>query len=108
AIFLRDVVAGTNHASGRMRSACAVGLPGDLIDQVDLSYERGIGGYLARAGKILRRDEPNAMGDEDIQREFQVLGARVAVPILDRQLMVGVALFDDRVTGEPLLNSELE
>src|SRR5947208_2879628 len=56
----------------------------------------------------LRRDEPIAAADEEIQKEFQVLGAKVAVPILDRQTMMGVALFDDRVTGEPLLNSELE
>src|SRR5439155_211184 len=92
----------------RMRSACAVGLPGNLIDHLDLSYERGIGGFLAQSGRILRRDEPSAIADEEIQKEFQVLGAKVAVPILDRQTMMGVALFDDRVTGEPLLNSELE
>ena len=30
------------------------------------------------------------------------------MPILDRESMVGVALFDGRVTGEPLSNGELE
>jgi signal transduction histidine kinase len=36
------------------------------------------------------------------------LGAQVAVPILDREAVLGVAVFDGRITGEPLLNSELE
>jgi signal transduction histidine kinase/CheY-like chemotaxis protein len=108
AIFLRDQSAAQSHSGGRMRSACAVGLQTDLLNHLDLSYDRGIGGYLARAGRILRRDEATAATDDEIQKEFQVLGAQVAVPILDRETLIGVALFDDRVTGEPLLNSELE
>ena len=37
-----------------------------------------------------------------------MLGAQVAVPILDRETLLGVAVFDGRITGEPLVNSELE
>jgi nitrogen fixation/metabolism regulation signal transduction histidine kinase len=37
-----------------------------------------------------------------------LLGAQVAVPVLDREMIVGVAVFDGRVTGEPLVNTELE
>ncbi len=37
-----------------------------------------------------------------------MLGAQVAVPILDRETVLGVAVFDGRITGEPLVNSELE
>ena len=91
-----------------MRSAYAVGLSNELINHIDLSYERGLGGYLARTGRILRREEPVALANEEIQKEFEVLGAQVAVPILDRETMVGVALFDGRVTGEGLSNAELE
>ena len=36
------------------------------------------------------------------------LAAQVAVPILDRETLIGVAVFDGRVTGEPLVNAELE
>ena len=97
AIFLRE--AGSDlrpvpeGALRPMRSAYAVGLANELINHIDLSYERGIGGYLARSGRILRRDEPLALADDEVQKEFEVLGAQVAVPILDRQTMVGVALF---------------
>ena len=32
----------------------------------------------------------------------------MAVPILDRENLLGVAVFDGRITGEPLVNAELE
>jgi signal transduction histidine kinase len=44
----------------------------------------------------------------DVQNECELLGAQVAVPILDRENVLGVALFDGRITGEPLTNPELE
>ena len=110
AIFLRENTANrlTPAEPRRLRSASAVGLQHELVNHVDLSYERGIGGYLVQFGRILRRDDPAALADPDVQREFQVLGAQVAVPVIDRETLVGVALFDGRVTGEPLSNMELE
>ena len=36
-----------------------------------------------------------------------MLGAQVAIPILDREVLVGVAVFDGRLTGEPFTNEEL-
>ncbi len=56
----------------------------------------------------MRRDCEEALLDGETQKEFELLGAQVAVPILDRETMVGVAVFDGRVTGEPLVNAELE
>jgi len=46
--------------------------------------------------------------DSEAQKEFDLLGAQVAVPIPDRENIVGLAVFDGRVTGEPLVNVELE
>jgi signal transduction histidine kinase len=46
--------------------------------------------------------------DIEAQKEFELLGAQVAVPILDRETAIGVAVFDGRITGEALMNSELE
>jgi hypothetical protein len=43
-----------------------------------------------------------------MQREFELLGGQVAIPIIDRQSMIGLVVLDDRVTGEPLSNGELE
>ena len=92
----------------RLRSACAIGLAPGLLEHFELSFETGIGGNLFRSGRILRRNSPEALADTQMQKEFELLSAQVAVPILDRETLVGVATFDGRVTGEPLANVELE
>jgi len=113
AVFLRQpssIFAGTPAISEgrRMRSACAIGLSAGLLEHFELSFESGIGGHLFREGRIIRRDSVEALSDVEIQKEFELLGAQVAIPILDRETLVGVAAFDGRVTGEPLANGELE
>ena len=113
AVFLRQPGAsfgmGAEPVSGRrMRAACAIGLPPGLLEHFDLSVEAGIGGYLFRLGRILRRNGEEARNDADAQKEFELLGAQVAVPILDRETVMGAAVFDARITGEALTNAELE
>ncbi len=113
AIFLRQPPASFGNApelaeSRRLRAACAMGLPRGLLQHFELSFEAGIGGHLFRLGRILRRSGEEARLDVEAQKEFELLGAQVAVPILDRETVLGVAVFDGRVTGEPLVNSELE
>jgi signal transduction histidine kinase len=113
AIFLRQPAAafGETPASTegrRLRSACALGLSTGLLQHFELSAEAGIGGHLFRFGRILRRHSEEARNDVEAQKEFELLGAQVAVPILDRETVLGVAVFDGRVTGEPLVNTELE
>jgi signal transduction histidine kinase/CheY-like chemotaxis protein len=109
-IFLR-YAAGTfgvtQPDSRQLRSAAAIGLVPVALNSFELSLENGIGGFLYSTGRLLRRDSDEA-NDPDIQKEFQLLGAQLAIPILDRQTLVGVAVFDERLTGEPLLNHELE
>ena len=92
----------------RLHSAAAIGLSAGLLETFELSLDSGIGGQISRSGRILRRDGDEARADDDVQREFELLGAQVAVPIPDRDSIVGVAVFDGRFTGEPLVNSELE
>jgi len=112
-IFLRQPVAEAGGVtappdSRRLRSACAVGLSSGLLEHFELSLDAGIGGQLSRLGRILRRNSDEARHDLEAQKEFELLGAQVAVPILDRETLIGVAVFDGRVTGEPLVNTELE
>jgi len=57
---------------------------------------------------VVRRDSDEARADAEVQKEFELLGAQVAVPIADRNGIVGLAVFDGRVTGELLVNAELE
>lgn len=113
AIFLRQSAAFDTSArevkgSRRMQSACAIGLPAGLLEHFELSFESGIGGYLFRYGRILQRDSLEVRHDQEMAKEFELLGAQVAIPILDRETLIGVAAFDGRVTGEALVNGELE
>ncbi|MCU0782644.1 MAG: ATP-binding protein [Verrucomicrobia bacterium] len=112
-IFLRQPFAEAGgvaapEESRRLRAACAIGLSSGLLEHFELSFDAGIGGQLFRHGRILRRNSDETRNDLEAQKEFELLGAQVAVPILDRETAIGVAVFDGRVTGEPLVNAELE
>jgi nitrogen-specific signal transduction histidine kinase/CheY-like chemotaxis protein len=113
AIFLRQPFGSFSDAaalaeSRRLHVACAIGLAPGLLQHFELSFDAGIGGQVLRLGRILRRSSEEARNDVETQKEFELLGAQVAVPILDRETVLGVAVFDGRITGEPLLNQELE
>jgi signal transduction histidine kinase/CheY-like chemotaxis protein len=91
-----------------LHAAAAIGLSTTLLENIELSLDAGIGGQIYRLGRILRRDSPETRADAGAQKEFELLGGQVAIPIADRNGMVGVAVFDARITGEPLANAELE
>jgi signal transduction histidine kinase/DNA-binding NarL/FixJ family response regulator len=111
AIFLRTPLDALNVQNGledhRLRSVCALGLPPGLLEHFQLSMGAGIGGYVHRKGRILQSSSEAAHLDREIQKEFELLGAQVAIPILDREVLVGVAVFDGRLTGEAFANEEL-
>jgi len=111
AVFLRQPFASFGDTLGesrRLRAASAIGLSSGLLQHFELSFEAGIGGHLFRLGRIIRRHGEEVRNDVEAQKEFELLGAQLAVPILDREALLGVAVFDRRITGEPLVNSELE
>jgi signal transduction histidine kinase/CheY-like chemotaxis protein len=90
-----------------LRSACAIGHDHSVVEHVALSLGAGIGGHLNRQGRILRAGSFEAKASRDISKEFQLVGAEVAIPILDRESLLGVVVFDERLTGEPYANEEL-
>ncbi|HEV7402541.1 MAG TPA: ATP-binding protein [Chthoniobacteraceae bacterium] len=90
-----------------LRSTCAIGLDPTVLDHFALSLGAGIGGYLHRQGRILQANSHEAQASREISKEFQILGTQLAIPILDRQSLIGVAVFDQRLTGEPYGNEEL-
>jgi signal transduction histidine kinase/CheY-like chemotaxis protein len=113
AIFLRQPVSDFKVSKGieesrRLKSICSVGLSTGLLQHFELSFEAGIGAQVLRLGRIVRRYGDEVRNDLESQKEFELLGGQVAVPILDRQSIIGVAVFDGRITGEPLVNAELE
>jgi signal transduction histidine kinase len=94
--------------SHRLHSVSAIGISPGLLEHFELSLDAGIGAQVARLGRILRRYSDEARADAETQKEFELLGTQIAVPIPGREGIVGVAVFDGRVTGEPLVNVELE
>jgi signal transduction histidine kinase/DNA-binding NarL/FixJ family response regulator len=109
AIFLRKPSSSflQEMPGSRLTVACGVGLPAGLLEYFELSLDGGIGRYLHREGRILRSDSPEILDEQDIQKEFEVLGVKFAIPILDRETLVGVALFDERVAGGMFSSEEL-
>lgn len=111
AVFLRPppgaVDIAPDPSEPRLQVSCSIGIAPELLQQLALSLYSGVGGAVARHGRIVRRTDETAMADPATRKEFELFGVEVAVPILDRQSMLGVALFDCRVTGEPLGNEEL-
>ncbi len=112
-IFLRQPASAfsetrSNDEGRRLRSVCSIGMAAGLLEHFELSLDAGTGAQLFRLCRILRRTSDEVLRDPEAQKEFELLGVQVAVPILDREKLLGVALFDGRVTGEPLVNAELE
>jgi signal transduction histidine kinase len=92
----------------RLHVACGIGIGPNLLEHFELSLDSGIGGYVFRYGRILRCSCEVSNRDREIQKEFELLGGQVAIPILDRESIIGVAVFDGRLTGELFANEELE
>lgn len=90
-----------------LRSACAIGLEQSFLEHFALSLGNGIGAFLRRQGRILKSTSQEAQASREITKEFQLLGAHVAIPILDRETLLGVAVLDERLTGESYANEEL-
>lgn len=104
AIFLR---AGNDSQAGPLSCACGLGFASSLLEQVDLSVDAGIGASVLRSGRILQRGSEEARDNPAASRELELLGVEVAVPILDREALVGVAVFDGRLTGGAFSHAEL-
>lgn len=112
-VFLRRpvlVASGLQPAEDdrRLRPTCWLNVSSSLVEQVELSMDAGLGATLEHLGRILRRSSPELLQEPEAQKEFELLAMQVAVPIVDREHLLGVALFDGHITGEPLSNSELE
>ena len=105
AVFLRAIPGQGN--SQLFTSACAFGISPLVLEHAELTLDSGIGGHVFRSGRILRRNSAEVKSDHSMAREFDLLGVRVAIPILDQESVIGVAMLDERITGETIPNEEL-
>ena len=77
------------------------------MEHGELYMDSGIGGYIFRSGRVLRRNSTVVESAPQMAREFDLLGVRVAMPVLNQGSLIGVAMLDERITGEPITNDEL-
>lgn len=111
-IFLRTPPSALNTRESaeeghRLRPTCAIGLVPGILEHFELTLESGIGKHLLRHGRILRAHSNEAFQDAAINKEFELVGTQIAIPVLDRESLLGVAMFDFRLTGEPFNSEEL-
>lgn len=101
----------TRHATGaanQFEIAASAGIAREVVEHLRLTLDAGIGGYLAGEAAILRRAQAALDYDAQMVREFELLGADVAVPMFDNDQLLGVLTFSNRITGEAFSNEDLE
>ncbi|MET0262118.1 MAG: ATP-binding protein [Rariglobus sp.] len=111
AIFLQPpqnpFLPGPVAASRRLPCACSAGIAADLYRFFELSLDGGIGAAIATDGRILQADVGPGL-TVDARREFEILGGHIAIPILDRERLLGIAVLGGRLTGLRLNDQELQ
>lgn len=99
ALFLR-----TDASADVFRCAFATGRRAEVFRDYGLTLYSGLGKMIADHGRIVLR---GAEADEEAARVFADVGADVAVPVMDREQLLGIALLDRRVSGQLYSEREL-
>ncbi|WPJ95514.1 ATP-binding protein [Coraliomargarita algicola] len=101
-----------NKQSKHLTCIAALGLPSDLVDCFQLSRAVGIGRELSEYPRILHKESstrsqfPHASSTTN--KEFSILGCHLAIPITDREEIIGLAVLNGPVTGREYSEDELE
>ncbi len=90
-----------------LRPAHTIGHEPGLIRDFPLSLASGLGQYLYKHARILRADAPEARASREITRDFATLGSAIALPIHDRQMLLGVLVIDERIIGGGFADEDL-
>lgn len=114
-IFLEDDVqksfASKSHST-KLACIASFGLPADLVDCYQLSRDTGIGRALTAQPRILHSHgqtrSPFGEIDPTTRKEFEILGGHLAIPISDRERLIGVAVLNGPVTGRNYSEDELQ
>lgn len=104
-----------NKRSKHLTCVASLGLPADLVDCFQLSREVGIGREISEHPRILQKSgylqapvHNSPQASASINKEFSVLGCHLAIPITDRENVIGVAVINGPVTGREYSEEELE
>jgi len=101
-----------DSAAGRFMPAAAYGLDEQAVAEAAFLSGRGVAGWLARTGVVLRRSEIARSFDADDEmaavREFDILRAHVAVPLMRRGTLLGFISIGRKVSGRPTPETEID
>jgi nitrogen-specific signal transduction histidine kinase/DNA-binding NarL/FixJ family response regulator len=101
-----------NKQSQSLTCIASLGLPTDLVDCFKLNRKVGLGHELTQHPRILSRDDATRTVSTEtanaISKEFAVLGCHLAIPITDRENVIGLAVLNGPVTGRNYTEDELE
>jgi len=91
----------------------SLGLPADIVDCYQLSRDTGIGRALTAQPSILQQHSGQSRSpfgeiDSATRKEFDILGCHLAIPISDRERLIGVAVLNGPVTGRNYSEDELQ
>ncbi len=95
-------------APRHLECVASLGIPADLIECFQLSRDVGIGRSLKEHPRILNARSQEAVSIPEIRKEFAILGCQLAVPITDRERLIGLAVLNGPVTGRGYTEDELQ
>src|SRR4030066_624392 len=96
------------------RIQCSRGLSSDFTSKLRLSSESSIVLWLSASGRILKRNSADLEHTEQQNilysalREMKMLHSAVTIPIVNEGKLLGILNLDNKITGIPFNNSELE
>lgn len=96
------------------RIQCSRGLSPDFTSKLRLTSESSIVLWLSASGRILKRTSADIEHTEQQNilysalREMKMLHSAVTIPIVNEGKLLGILNLDNKITGIPFNNSELE
>ncbi len=104
----------SDQEEGNYRIKCSRGLSSDFTSKLYLSPESSIVLWLSASGRILKRNSADFenMDQNNILysalREMKMLHSAVTIPVVNEGKLIGILNLDNKITGIPFNNSELE
>jgi nitrogen-specific signal transduction histidine kinase len=85
------------------------GLDPYIADNMRLRNHNALAAYLARTGRIVQKPAAYVDGASiDIRKEMEFLQCSVSFPMIYKGKLIGIVNIDNKITGEPFYNDELE
>ncbi|MCC7203350.1 MAG: GAF domain-containing protein [Nitrospirae bacterium] len=104
----------SDQKDGIYRIRCSRGLSPDFVSRLYLSSGSSIVLWLSASGRILKRNSADHESAEQqtilssALREMKMLHSAVTIPVINEGKLTGILNLDNKITGIPFNNPELE